>query len=297
MLVERVLFRYGDVTEIITLESIEQHRDYKLLKEHLYCATPNCNCKMMYVPEGQRIAHFKKWKGRKYQHLKQCPHYKETVMVARTKRLVRATITSLNDARIQDVLKRSLKKFRETEEQRNQRLAKRARNKENRNHIKANEDELLPELMYVNKSTTSTNGGAFVEKEKSPPVKTRSSILDFNIRDIGGTQSTTGYLESMVISDQTVVINITDKLKRLTFMIDLKNEFFEQDDFSVRKMLADLEQIRTNNKNIEISCIGEIFYKEGTFGMSVNSVNNLLFNGRYLDQFLYESDSIFNYVT
>lgn len=298
MLIHRVLFRYGDVTEMITLESIEQHRKYITVKDHLYCATPNCHCKMMYIPEGKRIAHFKKWKGRNYQHLQQCPFYKETVMEGRPKRLVRATITSLNDRRIQDVLTKSLKKFRETEEQKQQRLAKnRARAKEKRNRIKDSGEELLPEFMYVNKVATSTNGEGFVEKEKSPPVKTRSSILDFNIGDIGETQSTTGYLESIVISDRTALLNISDKLQRLTFTIYLENEFFEQTHFSVRKMLNDLQRMRAYNENVEISCIGEIVNREGIFGMRVKSVNNLRFNGQYLDRFLYETDSIFNYAT
>lgn len=67
---DRALFKRGPEEEIVTLETITHHEDYLLVKENLYCITPNCSCKLIYIPKGLKVAYFKKWKGDN--HIEEC---------------------------------------------------------------------------------------------------------------------------------------------------------------------------------------------------------------------------------
>ena len=289
MLIDRVLFRYGDGTEIITLESIEQHRDYILLKDHLYCITSNCRCKMIYIPKGKRIAHFKKWVGRKHKHSKECPYYKETEMDGRPKRIV-GTKASLNDKHISGVLKNAFNKFLETEEERQLRLG-RMRARPKKSYII--KEELFPKSIFVNKPNTSIMGQRLVEGEKVPYVRTRESIVHFIDGDIGETQATAGFFDSIVYEDETIIIIITDKQKIYPFQlyIEVVNSYK-----GVRKMLSELEKVLKTQDDVVVTCIGDIVKKNGRFGMRVKSASNLRINDYLIKEFIFKMDSLFNYV-
>ena len=209
MLIDKVLFRYGDVTEIITLESIEHHRDYILLKEHLYCATPNCRCKMNYIREGKRIAHFKKWIGK--QHSKHCLYYKEPDLNGRPKR-VAGTRVRLNEQHIRGVLKNAHSRFLEEDDQRQKRLAKARERTRNRTTNITHNEELFPEMIVISKPTTSNVGQRLAEGEKVPYVRTRL-IEDFRETDLGETQATAGYFKKIVYKEETIMLTMMDKQK------------------------------------------------------------------------------------
>ena len=294
MLIERVLFRYGDFSEIITLESIEQHRDYILLLEHLYCATPNCRCKMTYIPEGKRVAHFKKWIGGQHQHSQQCPYYYETDMDDRQKR-VGVRVANLHVKHISGVLKNAFNKFLETEEERQLRLAKgRTRARGHRNSITKRE-ELFPASIFVNKLITRNTRLRFVAGDKTPYVRTRGSILDFRNGDIGETQATAGYFKGIVYEENTIEIAITDKQKRYSFYLYLEEVFFANSGEGTRRMLEELEEVLKTVDDVVITCIGEIVKKDGRFGMRVMRASNIRINGYLIPNFIFEMDSLFNY--
>ena len=294
-MIDRVLFRYGDFSEIITLESIEQHRDYILLLEHLYCATPNCRCKMTYIPEGKRAAHFKKWIGGQHQHSRECPYYYEPEVDDRPKR-VGARFAHLNDKHIIGVLKNAFNKFLEIEEERQLRLAKgRTRARRQRFSILKRE-ELFPISFFANKLTTGNTRSRFIERDKTPYVRTRGSILDFRNGDIGETQATAGYFKGIVYEENTIEIIITDKQKQYAFYLFLEEVFFANSGVGTRRMLEELEEVLKTVDDAVITCIGEIVKKDGRFGMRVMRASNIRINGYLIPNFIFEMDSLFNYV-
>ena len=296
MLIDKVLFRYGDVTEIITLESIEQHRDYILLIEHLYCATPNCRCKMMYIPEGKRIAHFKKWIGGQHQHSKHCPYYYEPAILDRQKKMVETSVAILNDKHISGVLKNALNKFLETEEERQLRLEKgRTRARSQRNSFINKIEGIFPISIFVNKLTTGNKGQRLVEGGKTPYVKTRGSIVSFRNGDIGETQATAGYFKRIIYKEETIEMIITDQQKLHSFHLYFEEVFFANSGVGVRRMLEELEDVLKTVDDVVITCIGEIVKKDGRFGMRVMRASNIRINGDLIPTFIFEMDSLFNY--
>ena len=298
MLIDRVLFRYGDVTEIITLESIEQHRDYILLKEHLYCATPNCRCKMIYIPEGKRSAHFKKWIGGQHQHSQHCPYYYEPDIEGRQKKIAETSVAILNNKHINGVLKNALNKFLETEEERQLRLAKgRTRARSQRTSFINKIEGLFPVSLFVNKLTTGKKGQRLAEGDKTPYVKTRGSIVHFKNGDLGQTQATAGYFKSIVFKEETIEMIITDKQKLHSFRLYFEEEFFTNFGEGAHRMLEELEDVLvTLEEDVVITCIGKIVKRDGRFGMRVMRASNLRINGELIPKFLFEMDSLFNYV-
>ena len=294
MLIDKVLFRYGYDTEMITLESIEQHRRYIKVKNHLYCATPNCHCKMIYISEGKRIAHFKKWIGR--QHSKQCPYYKETDMDSRPKRIAGTKVAILSDKRIGSVLKQALTKFLETEEDRVHRLAKgKSRARRTSNATFNSNEELFPTSIFINKPTTSNIGKHLAEGDKIPYVRTRRSISEFKESDIGETQATAGFFNSIVYEGNTIILSITDKQKLYPFHLYFEEVFFSNSSEGTRRMLEELEEMLKTLENVAITCIGEIVKKDGVFGMRVMRASNIRINGALIPNFIFEMDSLFNY--
>lgn len=53
MKIEEALFMYDGSQEKMKVEDIKNHKDFLLIKSHLFCATPNCECPLIYA-NGQK---------------------------------------------------------------------------------------------------------------------------------------------------------------------------------------------------------------------------------------------------
>lgn len=292
MINDTALFRNGPVEEIVTLESITHHENYRTVKENLYCAIPSCNCKLIYVPRGIKIAYFKKWKG--YNHSEDCPFYKETEKGAKSFRVTGKTVSRLNDKHVNKVLKKTFDKFNETEEEREKRLQKQNQKARNRkNKVVERQASIEFEEIVVNLPTTSLEVAEVREGEKNPTVRKRMSVLDFVLTDIGLTMSTVGFLMEMKVDENYAVLTITDDYNRLSFNLFLEEAFFANSSFPINTMLEGLRKLHDNGEQIIVTCVGEVVLREGQLGMLIIDENKLIFNGLYLSELLLSKNTLF----
>lgn len=292
MFIDRAIFRNGTEEEIVTLESITHHENYLLVKENLYCAISNCNCRLIYVPEGLKVAYFKKWKGDN--HNEDCPFYKETIKDAKSIRISGKTVSRLRDDHINKVLKDTFIKFNETEEEKKERLRRQNQKYRTRkNKVIERQATLEFEDIIVNLPTTSLEANEIREGERNPTVRKRLSILDFEFSDIGLTLSTIGFLDNLTIGEKYSTIVITDDYNRLTFTIFLEEVFYANSTFAINSMLQGLERLFSSPEEIIVACVGEVVFREGQFGMLVIKEDNLSFNGQYLSNLLLSKNTLF----
>ena len=292
MIIDTALFRNGMVEEIVTLESITHHEDYIAVKENLYCAFPSCNCKLIYIPKGIKVAYFKKWKG--YNHIEDCPFYKETEKGAKSFRVTEKTVSRLNNKHVNKVLKETFDKFNETEEEKEKRIQKQKQKARNRkNKVVERQGAIEFEDIVVNLPTTSLDANEVREGEKNPTVRKRMSILDFVLTDIGLTRSTVGFLMEIKIDKNYAVLTITDDYDRLSFSLFLEEAFFANSSFSINTMLESLKELHDNGEHFIVTCVGEVVLREGQLGMLIMDENKLIFNRLYLSELLLSKNTLF----
>lgn len=285
MIIDRALFRNGLAEEIITLESITHHEDYLFVKEHLYCITPGCKCRILYIPEGIKSAYFKKWKGD--QHHKECPYFTESIYGAKSRRISEKLVSRLSDSHVSKILKDTFKRFNETEEERAMRLKKQKLNARIRKNILVAKQSLVePEDITMNAPTTALNGKDAREGEKNPKVPKRMSILAFRLTDIEQTLSTVGLLKSVFISEELSVLTITDLYERIEFKILLEEAFYENSAININILLEKINYLLSQGERIIVTCIGEVFGENGDFGMRIIDDKKITLNDYSLTEYL-----------
>ena len=285
MIVNRALFKNGNAEEIITLESIAHHEDYLFVKDHLYCVTQGCKCRILFIPKGIKTAYFKKWNGD--QHHKECPYYVESLEGSKARRIVEQKVTMLSDSHISKILKDTFRRFHETEEERNHRLKMQKINSRVRKTLLVgNQARENPEDVIVTIPTTSLEGTRVRYGEKSPKVPKRLSIIHFRISDIGQTLSTIGLLKRIYISENLSILTITDVNERLEFQIILEETFYENSFININASLEELNLLLSQGKQLIVTCLGEVFGENGDFGMHILDDKKLTFNGVNLREFL-----------
>lgn len=292
MIIDRAVFRFGTDGEIVTLESIAHHEYYTTVKENLYCVIPNCNCRLIYIPKGAKVAYFKKWKG--YNHIEECPFYKETETGARSIRIAGKAVSRLKEDHVRKVLKETFDKFNETDEERIKRLQKQNQKARNRkNKVIERQDSLNFEDIVVNLPTTSLDADEVREGERNPTVRKRISILDFEFADIGLTMSTVGFLKEVKTSEKYSTITLTDDYDRLTFILFLEEAFYVNSRLTINAMLEGLKKLHDNGEELIVTCVGEIVLREGQLGMIIMDENKLNFNRLHLSSLLLSKNTLF----
>jgi hypothetical protein len=285
MIVDRALFRNGLAEEIITLDSITHHEDYLFVKDHLYCITPGCKCRILYIPEGIKSAYFKKWKGD--QHHKDCPYFAESIYGAKSRRIAEKAVFRLSDSHVNKILKDTFKRFNETEEERAIRLKKQKLNARIRKNILVAKQALVePDDITNSAPTTSLNGRDGREGEKKPKVPKRMSILAFRITDIEQTLSTVGLLKSVFISEKLSILTITDLYERLEFKVLLEEAFYENCSTNFNILLEKINFLLSQGERIIVTCIGEVFGENGNFGMRITDDKKITLNDYSLSEYL-----------
>lgn len=292
MFIDRAIFRIGQQEEIVTLETITHHENYLIVKENLYCAVSDCNCRIIYVPHGLKVAHFKKWKGDS--HSEDCPFYKETIKNNKAYRIVGKSVARLNDNHASKVLKDTFHYFNEKPEDKETRMNKQKQSyKARKNKVLEKQESLDFEDIIVTLPTTALDTAEVREGERNPTVRKRLSILDFNLSDIGLTFSTVGFLDSITIEDQFATLVITDDYDRVNFTIYLEEVFYANSHFNFNSLLKGLRNQLNTSDEIIVTCIGEVVFREGQFGMLVFKDYNIRFNGEFLEMYLLSKNTLF----
>lgn len=277
MLIDRAVFRLEEVEEIVTLDNIVQHGDYVTVRDNLYCPTPNCNCRLIYIPQGRKIAYFKKWNGDN--HNENCQFYKETTNNGHSRRILGSNTSILRDSHVTDILRGIYDTYTETDEEKNARLTRQREYARKRRNRRINAEERNPiEEVIVNQPTTSLDGESLTEGERNPPVRRRISVLDFDIEDIGNTEATIGTITEIQNNDRQTIITISDKLERGDFNIYLEEVFFRNSPLNINRLLTVLERIIESGREVIVSCVGEVIQRNEEIGMLVLNENRLRFN-------------------
>lgn len=285
MIVDRALFRNGLAEEIITLESITHHEDYLFVKEHLYCITPGCKCRILYIPKGIKSAYFKKWKGD--QHHKDCPYFVESMYRANSRRIAEKTVSRLSDSHVSKILKDTFKRFNETEEERTMRLKNQRLNARIRKNILVVKNSLEEtDDIKISVPTTSLDGNDVRRGEKNPKVPKRMSILSFRLTDIEHTLSTVGQLKNIFISEKLSVLTITDLNERVEFKILLEEAFYENSAININLLLEKINLLLLQGERIIVTCVGEVFGENGDFGMRIIDDKKITLNDYSLTDYL-----------
>lgn len=277
-----VLYINEDIREEITLDEIVNRVDYIEVKENIFCIEENCECRMVYVPRGVKVAYFKRLKG--HNHAECCVYFSipEENRGRRRNLSTSSSILRINHKR--NMLKGIYKSYKETEEQRNSRLERereRARVKRNQTVNRANEQLEVS----INNPTTSTDGRRIDEGERNPPVKRRHSILDVTLIDIGDTEVVIGELVSVSNSENQTILTITDKQHSKEFKIYLEQVFFENSALNTPGMFRGLTEL-LESSFILTSAVGEIIVRNEEIGMLVLAEEDLGFNGLRLGSLL-----------
>ncbi|MBD7985954.1 hypothetical protein H9649_15390 [Sporosarcina sp. Sa2YVA2] len=278
MRIDRAIFREGRNEEVVTLETITSHADYITVKENLYCATSECNCRLVFVPEGVKVAHFKKWKG--YDHVEDCPYFRETIMGAKSFRIVGKNISRLRDGHVKNVLNDTFDRFNETEEERVKRLERQNSNsRKRRNKVIERQDTMEFEDVFMTLPSTSLSVEEVKEGDRNPTVKKRMSVADFVFSDIGLTISTVGYLREVHIEEKYSLVIIVDKHEHVYFPLYLEEFFYENSSLNIRPMIEGLKKLYEESEDeIIVTVIGEVVFRGGQFGMIVMDEKKLSFN-------------------
>lgn len=295
MMMDRAIFRSGTVEVVLSLKSIINYIDYIEAKENLFCVTPNCKCRLLYIPKGKRKAYFKKWKG--YNHDESCPFFKETVDGATSKRIVGKTQSRIKDDHVNKVLKETLKRFLETDEEKTHRLEKQNETyKKGRNQILAKQGNLNIEYVEVRFPSTSQDIEEIKLGERNPPVKKRLSVLDFNFMDVDTTMSTVGFLKGIQIGEKFAKMEIVDENDRGSFILYLEQAFYENSSLNIASMLNQLAEYKKKDKHdkILITAVGQVLCRRGNFGMLMMDEKKLHVNGMLLQSYLISRTDLFD---
>lgn len=276
--IDLAIYKEGAEEEIVTLETITSHVDYITVKENLYCATPRCNCRLVYVPEGVKVAYFKKWKG--YDHIEDCPYYKETVMGAKAFRIVGKNISRLRDGHVKNVLNDTFDKFNETTEERAKRLERQYVNaRKRKNKVIERQGSIDFEDVFITFPSTSLSVEEVKEGERNPTVKKRMSVADFVFSDIGLTMSTIGFLREVQIKEKYSLLVITDKHEHAFFPLYLEEVFYENSSLNIDSLIKGLKKLHEESEDeIIVTVIGEVVFRGGQLGMLVMDEKKLNFN-------------------
>jgi hypothetical protein len=284
MSVFQVVYRNDGIEEVISLDGISSREDLFIVKENIYCSSPGCNCKMVYVPRGVNSEYFKKLRGDN--HDEDCPHYVFTGTDGRPRRVVGVSNFTLSSDRKKDILKGIYNTYLETEDERQarlerQRIAARNRRRNQRvNNNNNNENEV-----NVNRPTTSNNGESLAEGVRSAPVRRRHSILDVADSDIGNTIVVIGNIGNVDNSDNRSIITLNDTQNRQEFKLYLERVFYENSPLNIPQWLEGLERYDVHNTNIIVSSVGEVILRNDEKGMLVLAEEDLRFNGVRLATF------------
>lgn len=284
MAIFQVVYRNDhDNEELITIDEISSRADVLAVKENIYCPTPNCDCKMSYVPRGVKSAYFKKHVG--HNHIENCRHFVFTDGNGRPRRVVEANYARLDSKRKRDMLKGIYKTLKETEEERQMRLERqRLASRNKRNRIVQNDNQVVD--VTVQYPTTSNNAEQLVKDGRSMPVRRRHSLLDVSDSDIGNTVVVIGYVREIENSEDYGVITLRDSTDTLEFKLYLELVFYQNSPRNTQQMLSSIESIMKDGVDIIVSSVGEVVNRDNRKGMLVLAEEDLSFNGERLGSFI-----------
>jgi hypothetical protein len=291
MSILNAIFRYEGTEEIINLEDISIREDYEVLKENLFCSSVNCNCPLQYIARGRISEYLKKRIGEI--HIESCRHFAPTNLNGRSRRITGTTSTILRDDHVANILRGLHDAYNETDEERQIRLARQresARQRRN-NRVNNNSTEDDYDEVTVKNGTTSGSGEVLLEGERNPPVRRRTSLSDLTNEDIGQTEGIIGELIEIQNYENRSILLLSDRNRRRNLYVYLEQVFFENSPVNTNNRLIALNEILVSGRKIQISCVGEVVFRNDSLGLLAFRETYLRVNREPLLLFLHHSDN------
>ncbi|MDK8182147.1 hypothetical protein [Paenibacillus sp. UMB4589-SE434] len=278
MSILNAIFRYEGKEELINLEDISKREDYELVKENLFCSFEGCYCPLQYIAKGAISEYLKRRIGEL--HNESCTYFTLPNLTGHSRRIVGTSSSILRDDHVASILRGLYDVYTETTDEREVRLKRGRENARVRrnNKIDKSKSEKDVEEVYVNKATTSSEGESLVEGERNPPVRRRYSLLDLSDIDIGQTEGIIGELVSIVNNEKRTILELTDRLNKITLYVYLEEVFFDNSPVNIDTSLKVLSEIVNKGKKIYVSCVGEVVYRDDKLGMLLLREKDLRIN-------------------
>lgn len=290
MLINEALYKYDENERIITLHQMAHEEDIQHIKNHLYCAQDGCDCKIEYVPQGQKNAYFKKWRGDDYEHDENCIYHTNNVNGRRPIRRDGTVNSTLDHQRKRRIARDVYQKYTETAEQRESRLQRQRERRRNVNvtPINRTNNNLDPQRILDSRVTTNPDAENVMEVERAPRLLRRYSINDIGESNLHETLVVVGPLIKVENDFQTSsakrsVLTISDANHNNEFKIFLDPVFFVNSFANIDSVLENLHTAVENSENAEefiLTAIGEILIRENSLSMAVYNDEDLSLNGR-----------------
>lgn len=285
-----MIYRGPNGHEFITLDSIENRVDFEEVKYNIYCSTIGCDCRIEYVPQGIKVAYFKKWRGDEYQHSLDCPYYVDTETGVRPRKRLGILSSRLRNTHKDNVLKDMYKKYMESEEEREARKERERVNRRNWRNKRVEENE-TPIEEIVNRPTTDTQGEVLLEGERNPPVPRSYSIIHISRDQL---ESTVALMDIIIevendfnnSDEKRTVITLTNQNRSRTFKIILDPVFFAQSPLNIDRMLEGIKQRVMHGETMILGAIGQIIERDNELCMAVLGEDSLRINGKTIFVYL-----------
>lgn len=289
LIIEEVIYKgNNNEDELIKLSAIELRPDFEEVKRSLYCTFEGCNCKILYVPKGKRIAHFKTWPGEN--HSKECEAYFERIKSLKPSKGAATTTTRLTDKHIQNVLKEMGIRAKETEEERLYRLEQqRKKNKKTKkNPVSNNSNPTKTGLNIV--PVVDNSADNLVSVERAPRVSRRYSINNIIEKDVGTALALREKIDRIeVINDRYVIINLVAQNGK-TAKVFLEEAFFAQAPSNINSWIESIANMINSGIETTLSCVGNVILRENQLCLQVFAESHLRIGDLTIINFIMENN-------
>lgn len=281
MAIELVLYKNGNEYEEITLENIENRKDFDDVKRNLYCAYEGCPARIEYVPRGKRIAHFKTWPMNN--HSTDCIDFFEREKQKAGKKSLARNSVALTDKHINNVLRNLINTVEETEEEKQIRLEKqRARNKNNKIN-KVIDKSQNPELAENARPTTDTNADTIEKGNRAPSVKRRYNISLLSEDDINTATALYEEIDNISIEENRIIIKLKRNNKEAN--VYLEENFFNNSARNIDSMFEIVKKHLDVGNSLELYCVGNVEKRNHKICLVINKQSHIRINKMTIDRF------------
>ncbi|MCT1539731.1 MULTISPECIES: hypothetical protein [Lysinibacillus] len=283
MFIEKVYYKKnnGDVEEV-NIDDIELREDFDIVKENIYCTYEECNCQMLYVPKGKRVAHFKTWPGEN--HSEECEAYFERIKERKPTRSLATSTARLTDEHIRNILREMGKTASETPEEREERLEKQRKKRKKKNPVKNNNQTPNVDTNII--PVTDDSADILQLESRAPRVSRRYSVNNLIQDDVGTALALREEISEIEIINNNYAVFHLESENGKTAKVYLEEAFFATAPLNIHSWLKSLEKIIDSGANLTLSCVGNVIFRNNELALQIFSENHLRVGDKLLPAFI-----------
>ncbi|WP_345240339.1 hypothetical protein [Pontibacillus salipaludis] len=282
MSIEVALFKDGQGVEEVTADEIENRDDYDKVRKNLFCAYDDCTARIEFVPKGKRKAHFKTWPNE--DHSLDCLDFFEREKKNHASKNLATSTRQLNDNHINNVLRGLVNSVAETEEEREERLAKqRQRKKKNATKDETKETEDNERVT----PTTSQDATPASEGERAPIVRKRHSISSLSEDDIGNATALHEKISSIQLGEKRAIFTLVKGSKRTK--VYFEENYFENSPINAGRSFSVLKRLLDEGKLLYLYCVGNVERRKEEVCLVINKQSHIRINKQVIGKFIFDA--------